>query len=168
MHFFIEGVTHARADDFGVSIESVWEYASRRTQQHTVSVGRPQTPEKRIRELTATGPIYLGYSRRRSAQITFSPELAGRFLGLRLIGTVEARFARTRVSYDSGENQERYAYGGGLSITALLPLLGWPMPLFLSLRAGMVVEPVTSVAFGSESTWTAMPALSLGVSGWVL
>jgi hypothetical protein len=37
-------------------------------------------PQKMVRELTVTGPLYLGYARAREVEITFSPELHGQFL----------------------------------------------------------------------------------------
>jgi hypothetical protein len=329
-HFFIEGLRQARADDFGVSLESVWEYASRHTQQHTAAAGRPQTPQKLVRELTATGPIYMGYGRPRSAQITFSSDLGGQFLmryetgelseilhkepgkalsvsvfpgalwieaenlgtprrqrlelaagenvqlhdaagwrpqarlgkqeirivakgeeipgiyatrevprlstlvdfgyqmtlrpqnasvpmhagalavvlewgrlslrlggdigwssrqfatwssstkhyageigvglagdigPLHVVSSLYGRFARTVVSYDSDKEQQRNILGAGASMTGLLPLFRQPTPLYLSVRVGLLAEPVASLAFGSETEWTVMPFVGVGLAG---
>ncbi len=79
-HFFIEGLEKARSDEFGVSIDSLWEYASRQTQRYTAGLGRPQTPQKMVRELTASGPVYLSYRRTRDAELRFAPAVAGHFL----------------------------------------------------------------------------------------
>jgi hypothetical protein len=109
-HYFIEGLEKAGADEFGVSLDALWEYASRQTQRHTSRLGRPQTPQKMVRELTATGPVYMSYRRTRDATLVFAPEVSGQFL----------------VRYETGELSELVAKPLGIPLRlAIFPGSLW-------------------------------------------
>ncbi len=79
-HFFLEGMEKADRTGFGITIESVWEYARSRTQSYTGSLGRPQTPQKMVRDLTSTGPVFLTFPAKRDATLVFEPDVSGRFI----------------------------------------------------------------------------------------
>jgi hypothetical protein len=79
-HFFIEALENAQPDRFGVTLEEIWEYARSHTQKYTSRAGRPQTPQKMIRNLTSTGPLYFAFPVNRSATLLFDAQVAGRFL----------------------------------------------------------------------------------------
>ncbi len=79
-HFFIEAMQRAKADDFGISLENIWNYARSHTISHTQKTGRPQTPQKIIRDMTSTGPMYFSFSQKRAASLVFDSEIEGSFL----------------------------------------------------------------------------------------
>jgi hypothetical protein len=108
-HFFIEGLQKARSDEFGVSIDSIWEYASRQTRRYAGRLGRQQTPQKMVRELTSSGPVYLSLRRARDAELVFAPEVSGQFM----------------VSYETGELSELVVKAPGERMR--LPLFPGPM-----------------------------------------
>lgn len=79
-HYFVEGMQRARGDSFGVTLEQIWEYARSRTQQYTARSGREQTPQKMVRNLTSSGPLYFSFPGKRNAELVFEPGVRGRFL----------------------------------------------------------------------------------------
>jgi hypothetical protein len=79
-HFFIEALEHAEPDRFGVTLDEIWEYARSRTQKYTSRAGRPQTPQKMIRNLTSTGPLYFSFPTSRNAALIFDAPVEGSFL----------------------------------------------------------------------------------------
>jgi len=131
-HFFVEGMARARADSIGVTLEDVWEYARLRTQQHTERSGRQQTPQKMVRNLTASGPLYFSFPTRRSATLAFAREVSGRFAirydagqlvevvqktpGRRLaVATYPAEIVLERL--DGRRVQQRFTLGAGQTVT---------------------------------------------------
>ncbi|MGC4119972.1 MAG: caspase family protein [Myxococcales bacterium] len=79
-HFFTESFTAAQPDGVGITLESMWEFARRRTAAHAARYGRRQTPERVIRNLKAGGPLYFSFPRTREATLRFHAELEGSFL----------------------------------------------------------------------------------------
>lgn len=79
-HFFIEAFTEARPDGVGVTLDGMWEYARRRTLAHASQFGRTQTPEKLVRKLKTSGPVYMSFPAQRSAILAFAPDIEGTFL----------------------------------------------------------------------------------------
>jgi hypothetical protein len=79
-HYFLEGMEKGQKQGYGVTLESIWEYARSKTQQHTSTTGRPQTPQMMIRNLTSTGPLFFSFPSKRTAALIFDPRIAGRFL----------------------------------------------------------------------------------------
>lgn len=145
-HFFIEGLEKARADEFGISIDSIWEYASRETQRYTAGLGRTQTPQKMVRELTASGPVYLSYRRQRDAELRFAPAVAGQFL----------------LRYETGELSELVVKSAGTALRLSL----FPGPLWIErvgngTRERQRVELVASgtVTVGTNDNWNGAPML---------
>jgi hypothetical protein len=117
-HFFIEALEHAEPDRFGVTLDEIWEYARSRTQKYTSRAGRPQTPQKMIRNLTSTGPLYFSFPTARSAALVFGPGVEGRFLARYESGQLtelvdKKRGTRMRVAMYPGEVLlERLSSGG--------------------------------------------------------
>ncbi|MGC4116292.1 MAG: hypothetical protein QM765_17300 [Myxococcales bacterium] len=79
-HFFVEAMERAPATGVGITLEDVWEYARAHTQSYTSAAARPQTPQKLVRNLTSTGPLFFSFPARRSATLAFEPAVSGRFL----------------------------------------------------------------------------------------
>lgn len=79
-HFFSESFTHAGRDAGGVTLETMWEYARRRTASWAASHGRQQTPEKIVRDLKTHAPLYFSFPQERRARLRFGPLVAGTFL----------------------------------------------------------------------------------------
>lgn len=79
-HFFVEAMERAPATGVGITLEDVWEYARAHTQSYTSAAARPQTPQKLVRNLTSTGPLFFSFPARRSATLAFEEAVAGRFL----------------------------------------------------------------------------------------
>jgi len=80
IHFFSEAFTLAQADGVGVTLESMWEYAAKRTAAYAAQHGRTQTPEKIIRNLKARGPLYFSFPQERTAKLRFHQDIVGSFL----------------------------------------------------------------------------------------
>jgi len=79
-HFFMEAMDHAPRTGFGITLEDLWEYARAGTQRYTSEATRPQTPQRLIRNLTSTGPLFFSFPARRSAVLELDAPVSGRFL----------------------------------------------------------------------------------------
>jgi hypothetical protein len=79
-HFFVKSFTNAPQDGVGITLDSMWEYARRKTLAHVGQFGRSQTPEKIIRHLKARGPLYFSFPTKRSASLVFEESVSGTFL----------------------------------------------------------------------------------------
>ncbi len=79
-HFFLEGLERGNRTGFGITVEDVWKYARHRTQSYTGAMGRPQTPQMMVRNLTSSGPVFLAFPGGRDATLIFDVNVAGRFL----------------------------------------------------------------------------------------
>jgi hypothetical protein len=80
MHFLSEAFTRADTDGVGVSLETMWEYARRRTAEVASRKGRVQTPEKIVRSLKARGPLYFSFPHGRASTLRFEAAVEGTFL----------------------------------------------------------------------------------------
>ena len=146
-HFFLEGMERAGAEGFGVTLEAIWEYARSRTQQYTSRVGRPQTPQKMIRNLTSTGPLYFSFPSPRSAYLVFEPGVSGRFL----------------VRYDSGQLTELIEKQAG----KMLRVPVYPAELVLERLDGSQPERQHVALAAGDTVWVRekggwQPTSSLG------
>ncbi|HEY3451331.1 MAG TPA: caspase family protein [Myxococcales bacterium] len=96
-HYFIEAMERAPSTGFGITLDDVWEYARAHTQSHTRNAARPQTPQKLVRNLTSTGPLYFSFPAQRRATLAFEAGVVGRFL----------------VRYENGQLSELVAKSAG-------------------------------------------------------
>ncbi|MBI5545993.1 MAG: caspase family protein [Deltaproteobacteria bacterium] len=95
-HFFTEAFTAAAADGVGVTLESMWEFAVKRTASHAAKHGRRQTPEKIVRNLKERGPLYFSFPLERSAWLRMHPDVEGSFLLLYEQSTLVERIDKRR------------------------------------------------------------------------
>lgn len=79
-HYFIESFDRAPSDAIGIRFDDMWEYARRRTQEHTQARGKSQTPEKIIRKMKSRAPLYFSFPNERSARVRFTSEVSGSYL----------------------------------------------------------------------------------------
>ncbi len=80
LHYFQEGMQRAPGDGVGITIDEIWEYARKRTQEHTRRAGRPQSPQKLVQRLQASGPLYFTFPQGRTSTIAFARDVAGTFV----------------------------------------------------------------------------------------
>jgi hypothetical protein len=79
-HFIIEALERAPADGPGITLDSVWNYARRKTVAYTSRRRRRQVPQQLVTKLRASGPLYLSFPAKRSARLVLAGSLAGRFV----------------------------------------------------------------------------------------
>lgn len=90
-HYFVDGMQKARSDEIGITLNAIWEYAQQKTVSHSKRSGRPQTPQKKVRRLTSSGPLYFAFPRKRTVILEFDPALTGRFLLVHAQGQLTER-----------------------------------------------------------------------------
>ncbi len=79
-HFFIEGMTSARSDGPGITLDSVWQYARAHTVAYTAERRRAQVPEQYVAKLRSGAPVYFSFPLERTATLALSDTVEGRFL----------------------------------------------------------------------------------------
>ena len=148
LHFFLDGMEKAPSDGFGVTLDEIWEYARARTQAYTSKTGRPQTPEKMVRNLKSSGPLYFSFLQERRATLVFDKEVAGHFV----------------VRYDRSQLTEIFEKRAGH--TAELPLYAADVVLERRRSTGEVdrqtlrLEPGARVRVRMRDGWS--PAAGVG------
>ncbi|MBI5544627.1 MAG: caspase family protein [Deltaproteobacteria bacterium] len=143
-HFFMEAMERAPRAGFGVTLEEVWEYARAETQRYTSNATRPQTPQKLIRNLTSTGPLYFSFPSTRSAVLELEANVAGRFL----------------LRYESGQLSELVVKEAGRPLT--VPV--YPTELVLERLGGggqqhLVLRDRDAVRISDAQGWSAQGGL---------
>jgi hypothetical protein len=76
-HFFMEALEKAPADGVGITLDSIWNYARRKTVDYTSSRQRRQTPEQVVARLRTRGPMYFSFPMARTARLVLDEGLAG-------------------------------------------------------------------------------------------
>jgi hypothetical protein len=79
-HFFMEGMKYGRSDELGITLDAVWDYTLQKTIRYTSRSGRPQTPQKIVRSMVSSGPMYFSFPNDRSAVLAFAEDVEGQFL----------------------------------------------------------------------------------------
>ena len=134
-HFFIEAMERAERDDLGISVDRIWEYAREKTVSYTTARHRPQYPERYIAKLRSGAPIYLSFPSRRSASLSLSTELSGRF------ALVYSQGHHTEI-LEKGAGQARMLsiYPGALYIQSVEKKRETTPPREVTLRPGDVLR----------------------------
>lgn len=138
-HFFIEAFTKARADGPGVTLDGMWEYARRQTLSHASRYGRTQTPEKLVRRLKTSGPIYMSFPRARTATLAFAPEVEGTFLLRAADGALVEKVLKPK-----GQPLEVPVFAGALTVSEPAGQGSMPTPVWsVELEPGerLTVQP---------------------------
>lgn len=133
LHFFLEGMRLGRRDGLGITVEDVWEHARRHTVSYTERTVRPQTPQKLIRRLTSTGPLYLSFPSPRSATLVLTEAVAGQFV----------------VQYEDGQLTELIEKKAGAPLR--VPM--YPLPAVLERRRGQQSERQLLSLKEGETIW---------------
>jgi hypothetical protein len=135
-HFFIEAFTRARPDGVGITLDSMWEYARRRTLAHATRYGRSQTPEMIVRNLKARGPLYFSFTRDRSAKLVFDEGVEGVFLLRYEYGALVEKVEKQR-----GQVRKVPVYEGKLVLSRVdAPGAGTQASRYLNLEPGAEVR----------------------------
>lgn len=141
-HFFIEAFTQARPDGPGVTLDGMWEYARRQTLSHASRYGRTQTPEKLVRRLKTSGPVYMSFPRARTATLAFAPDVEGTFLLRAADGALVEKVLKPK-----GQPLEVPVFAGALTVSEPAGQGAMPTPVWsVELEPGerLTVQPRTA------------------------
>ena len=78
-HFFMKALTDAPRSGPGITLDSIWNYARKKTVQYTRQQNRNQEPQQYISELKSSAPVYFSFPLKRTAKLRMSRELFGRY-----------------------------------------------------------------------------------------
>ncbi len=78
-HFFIEALGRAEREGPGITLDRIWQYASKNTVEYTSARNRQQVPQQFISRLKSSSPIYFSFPLKRSATLVLSESIAGEF-----------------------------------------------------------------------------------------
>jgi hypothetical protein len=106
-HFFTEALERAPVDGPGITLDSVWSYARRKTVAYTSRRRRRQVPQQFVAKLKARGPLYFSFPVARSARLVLADSLEGRFL----LSYAEGQLVET-IDKQPGRRQEVPVYPG--------------------------------------------------------
>ena len=128
IHFFMEGLEKGHDDGVGVTVDEVWDYARERTVRHTAGVGRPQTPQRLVKRLKSSAPIYFAFPTGRTAKIVFDADVDGELVvryGRASIADVYHKTKGAPLAVDMFPTDvviEQHADGGAARVTQELTL----------------------------------------------
>lgn len=141
-HFFIEAFTEARPDGPGVTLDGMWEYARRQTLAHASKYGRTQTPEKLVRRLKTSGPVYMSFPKARTATLAFAADVEGTFLLRAADGALVEKVLKPK-----GKRLEIPVFAGALTVSEPAGQGAMPTPIWsVDLAPGerLTVQPRTA------------------------
>ena len=108
-HALIEAMSSARADEFGISLDAIWDFARARTTDLAAQQGRVQTPTRVLR-MRSTGPLHLAWLSRPRATLILGPEISG------TLGLFYAGDQMLTIDKSAGTTVERSVYPGTVNI----------------------------------------------------
>ena len=95
-HFFIEGMRMAQPDGPGITLESVWQYARSHTVAYTSERRRVQVPEQYVAKLRLGAPVYFSFPLERTATLSLSEGMSGKYLLTYAGGNLSELFEKKR------------------------------------------------------------------------
>jgi len=108
-HALIDAMSRGRADDFGISLDAIWDFARARTTELAAQQGRVQTPT-RVSRLRSTGPLHLAWRSQPRATLILGPEISG------TLGLFYAGDQMLTIDKPAGTTVERAVYPGTVNI----------------------------------------------------
>ncbi|MBN2716617.1 MAG: caspase family protein [Deltaproteobacteria bacterium] len=78
-HFFMKALTDAPRSGPGITLDSIWNYARKKTVQYTRQQNRTQEPQQYISDLKSGAPVFFSFPLKRTATLRMSRELRGQY-----------------------------------------------------------------------------------------
>lgn len=113
-HFFIEAMSKAEQEGPGITLDQIWKYARGQTISFTAARNRHQIPEQIISQMRVKAPIYFSFPVKRSATLSLSEKLAGRFTLSYADGHLTEVFEKS-----AGERQDIAVYPGSAKLVLI-------------------------------------------------
>ena len=79
-YFFIEALEKAEKDGPGITLNTIWQYARKKTVSFTSAYNRKQEPEQYIAKLKIKSPLYFSFPESRNSTLVLLKSVKGKFI----------------------------------------------------------------------------------------